>query len=162
MSKTIVVSRGLCSAMREDVLTATKTYGVRIIKFECRGWGRHPFPNRFFALPIWIPVPDDDIWAKRHVARITVSDDQQRWAERLLWQSNRVKLDSKPHPDNVNLKWNAPPDCKAGPQGTLGRGHMPTPWSAKQHQPRPPKKAAAPAQRNQSRLGSILGFLRRF
>ena len=118
--------------MREDVLTALEPFGVKILAFECRGWGRYPFPNKWAELPSWVPVPDDNIWAKRHVAKITVSDRQAKYAERLLWQSNKVKLDTRKL--NRNLKWTAPPDCKVGAHGTVGRGTPFVPWNSKKHQ----------------------------
>lgn len=156
MTTTIRVTRGLCSPMRDDVLTAIKPFGVKVLAFDCWGEGRYPFPNKLFALPMWVRIPDADIWARRHVATITVSDEQAKWAERLLWQSGKVRLESRPL--NPKLKWNAPPECKVSEHGTLGRGHMPTPWSEKKRQPRAakPKKAA-----RQTRRSSILDFLRR-
>ena len=48
-----------------------------------------------------------------HRAAITVvSDGQAAWAERLLWQSGKVWLDSPPI--NKGLKWEAPTACTAG------------------------------------------------
>lgn len=129
MTTTIQVSRGLCSAMRDDVLTALEPFGVKILAFDCRGYGHHKI-----KCPDWTPFPDSDIWVRRHVAKITVSDKQAAWAERLLWQSGKVELDSRPI--NKGLKWEAPPACKVGEHGTLGRGDMPTPWSSKPRQPR--------------------------
>lgn len=129
MTKTIIVSRGLCSAMRDDVLTALKPRGIRILAFDCWGEGHHHIP-----CPDFTPFPDADIWVKKHIAHITVSDAQQKWAEELLWYSGKVTLDSEPHPKNRHLNWTAPAECKAGPNGTLGRGHMPTPWSEKKRQ----------------------------
>jgi hypothetical protein len=130
MTTTIVVSRGLCSPMRDDVLTALRPFGVRILAIDCWGEGHWHYP-----VPDWMHLPDADIWVRKHVAHVTVSDAQAAWAERLLWQSNKVWLESKPL--NPRLKWEAPPDCKAGAHGTLGRGKMPTPWSAKAKQPAP-------------------------
>jgi hypothetical protein len=130
MTTTIVVSRGLCSPIRPDVLTALQPFGVRILRIEAWGEGHWHIPGadgRTF--------PDADIWVKKHIAHVTVSDAQAAWAERLLWQSNKVWLESKPI--NPRLKWEAPPECKAGAHGTLGRGRMPTPWSAKAKQPAP-------------------------
>jgi hypothetical protein len=111
---TIQVSRGLCSAMREDVLTALD-YGIKILAFDCRGYGHHKI-----KCPDWTPFPDSDIWVRKHVARITVSAAQAKYAERLLWQSNKVELDTPKL--NANLEWSAPPDCKVGEHGTVGRG----------------------------------------
>jgi hypothetical protein len=130
MSTTIVVSRGLCSPMRDDVLTALQPFGVRILRIEAWGEGHWHMP-----VPDSTIMPDADIWVKRHVAHVTVSDAQAAWAERLLWQSNKVWLESKPI--NPRLKWEAPPECKVGNHGTLGRGTMPTPWSSKAKQARP-------------------------
>jgi hypothetical protein len=130
MTTTIVVSRGLCSPMRDDVLTALKPYGVRILALDCWGEGHWHIP-----VPDDTIFPDADIWVKKHIAHVTVSDAQAAWAERLLWQSNKVWLESKPI--NPRLKWEAPPECKVGAHGTLGRGHMPTPWAEKAKQAKP-------------------------
>lgn len=132
MTTTIQVSRGLCAPMRDDVLTALKPFGVKILAFDCWGEGHYYLPVAPSER-----VPDGGEigkWARRHVATITVSDAQAAWAERLLWQSGRVSLDSPPLVPS--LKWMAPPDCKAGAHGTLGRGTMPTPWSTQKRQPR--------------------------
>jgi len=107
--------------MRDDVLTALKPFGIKVLAFDCWGAGHHYYPA-----PSWLHLPDSDIWVKRHIARITVSDAQAAWAERLLWQSHRVELDTPKL--NRNLVWSAPAACTAGEHGTLGRGTMPTPW----------------------------------
>lgn len=157
MTTTIRVARGLCSPMRDDVLTVLQPYGVKILAFDCWGEGHYRLP-----VPPFVRMPDSDIWVRKHVALVTVSDAQAKWAERLLWQSRKVWLESKPL--NPRLEWHAPVDCKAGPNGVLGRGTMPVPWFMKKRQPRAtvPKKAAAPAQHKQSRRGWILAFFRRF
>ena len=123
MTTTIQVSRGLCSPIRDDVLTALKPYGVKILAFDCWGEGHYHLP-----VPPSMRMPDSDKWARRHVAHVAVSDAQAAWAERLLWQSGKVWLDSPPL--NKGLRWEAPTACTAGAHGTLGRGRMPTPWSA--------------------------------
>lgn len=127
MTTTLQVSRGLCSPMRGDVLTALEPFGVKILAFDCWGEGHYHLP-----IPDSMRMPDSDIWVKKHRAVITVSDDQAKWAERLLWQSGKVWLDSPPL--NPALNWTAPAECKAGEHGTLGRGKMPTPWSEKARQ----------------------------
>lgn len=153
MTTTIRVSRGLCSPMRDDVLTALRPFGVKILAFDCWGEGHYHLP-----VPPSQRVPDGGEigkWARKHVATITVSDRQAAWAERLLWQSGKVWLDSPPL--NRNLVWTAPAACKAGEHGTLGRGTMPTPWS-KQDKRRPKR------QRRQARRddGGLLGTLARW
>lgn len=140
MTTTIQVSRGLCSPMRDDVLTALEPRGVKIFDFDCWGEGHHHLP-----VPPGVRMPDADIWVRRHIARVTVSDKQAAWVERLLWQTNRMELDRVWRTDNPvvsigplnrNLEWTAPADCKVGEHGTLGRGKMPTPWSENKRQPR--------------------------
>ena len=140
MTTTIQVSRGLCAPMRDDVLTALKPFGVRILAFDCWGEGHYHLP-----VPPSMRMPDSDKWVRYHRARITVSDKQAAWAERLLWQSGKVWLDSPPI--NKGLRWEAPPACTAGTHGTLGRGRMPTPWSAQK------------GKRRTRRQGSIVGAI---
>jgi len=133
--------------MRDDVLTALKPYGVKLLAFDCWGEGHYHMP-----VPPFVHLPDSDIWVRRHIATITVSDKQGAWAERLLWQSGKVWLDSPPI--NKGLQWTAPPACTAGEHGTLGRGDMPTPWSA--------QKRRRPARRRHARQrqqGGVLGTL---
>lgn len=168
MTTTIQVSRGLCSPMRDDVLTALKPFGVRILEFDCWGEGHH-----------YLPVPDGarvqdggeiGKWAKKHIAHVTVSDAQAAWAERLLWQSGKVWLDRVWRTDNPtvsigplnrNLEWSAPADCKAGAHGTLGRGTMPTPWSTQRRQPRKRTRRTRGQERQDGGLlGRLKGWLR--
>lgn len=122
MTTTIRVARGLCSPLRDDVLTAIEPFGVRVLNINAWGEGHWHIP-----CPDLTPFPDADIWVRKHICDVTVSDAQAKWAERLLWQSGKCNLESKPL--NPSLEWTAPPDCKAGAHGTLGRGTMPTPWS---------------------------------
>ena len=150
MTTTIQVSRGLCAPMRDDVLTALKPFGVKILAFDCWGEGHYHLP-----VPSSMRMPDSDIWVRYHRAVITVSDRQAAWAERLLWQSGKVWLDSPPL--NRNLVWTAPAACKAGEHGTLGRGDMPTPWSAQKD------KRRLKRQRRQARqAGGLLSTLARW
>ena len=142
MTTTIQVSRGLCAPMRDDVLTALKPFGVRILAFDCWGEGHYHLP-----VPPSMRMPDSDKWVRYHRARITVSDKQAAWAERLLWQSGKVWLDSPPI--NKGLRWEAPPACTAGEHGKLGRGRMPTPWSAQKGKRRT----------NRRRRGGIVGAI---
>lgn len=139
MTTTIQVSRGLCAPMRDDVLTALKPFGVKILAFDCWGEGHYHLP-----VPPSMRMPDSDKWVRYHRARVTVSDKQAAWAERLLWQSGKVWLDSPPL--NKGLKWEAPPACTAGEHGKLGRGRMPTPWSAQK-------------RRSTRRQGGIVGAI---
>jgi len=150
MTTTIQVSRGLCAPMRDDVLTALKPFGVKLLAFDCWGEGHYKLP-----VPPSQWMPDSDIWVRKHVARITVSDAQAAWAERLLWQSGKVGLDTKPL--NPRLVWAAPPACKAGEHGTLGRGTMPTPWSTQKRQAR----TARPKRQRRARQqdGGLLDML---
>ena len=69
MTTTIQVSRGLCSPIRDDVLTALKPYGVKILAFDCWGEGHYHLP-----VPPPMRMPDSDKWVRYHRARITVSD----------------------------------------------------------------------------------------
>jgi hypothetical protein len=121
----IIVSHGLCSAIRPKVLTALEPYGFKGLQVEAWGQGRHGQP-----LTEHMTFPDEDAWVQKHIARITVSDQAAKWAEWLLWQSGHMYLESRPI--NPKLNWSIPLDCKA--QSSLGRGTMPTPWS---QQPRP-------------------------
>ena len=156
MTTTIEVSRGLCAPMRDDVLTALEPFGIKIFAFDCWGEGHH-----FLPVPPLQRMPDSDKWVLKHVAHVTVSDKQAAWAERLLWQSDKVWLERVWRTDNpaVNigplnkgLKWEAPPECKAGTHGTLGRGNMPTPWSESKRQPRP-KRQRQTRRTRQARKG---------
>lgn len=149
MTVAIRVSRGLCSPMRDDVLTALKPFGVKLLAFDCWGEGHYHLP-----VPPSQRMPDSDKWVRSHIATITVSDAQAAWAERLLWQSGKVWLDSPPI--NKGLKWEAPPSCTAGEHGTLGRGDMPTPWSSKK---RPARRRTNARQRRQQDGGGILNTL---
>ena len=150
MTTTIRVSRGLCSPMRDDVLTALRPFGVKILAFDCWGEGHYHLP-----VPPSMRMPDSDKWVRYHRAAITVSDKQAAWAERLLWQSGKVWLDSPPI--NKGLKWEAPAACTAGEHGTLGRGTMPTPWSKRD-------KRRSKRQRKQARRddGGLLSTLARW
>jgi len=137
--------------MRDDVLTALKPFGVKLLAFDCWGEGHWHLP-----VPPSQRMPDSDKWVRKHVATITVSDAQAAWAERLLWQSGKVWLDSPPL--NPRLQWTAPPACTAGEHGTLGRGTMPTPWSTPRRQPRPKRQRRTRQQDG----GGILGTLARW
>ena len=156
MTTTIRVARGLCSPLRDDVLTALKPFGVRVLNISAWGEGHWHIPG-----PDWMTYPDADIWVKRHICDVTVSDAQAAWAERLLWQSGKCDLESKPL--NPSLKWTAPADCKAGARGTLGRGKMPTPWSESKgkRQPRARKQRTTRRTRQQQR-GGLLDTLARW
>ena len=151
---TIRVSHGLCSAIRPKVLTALETYGVRVI--DSKAWGLGHWHIQ--GVSDDTVMPDDDIWVRYHVMDVTVNDKQAAWAERLLWQTNQVMLNSRPL--NKGLRWTAPPACKVGVHGVLGRGDMPTPWSAQKRPLRAAKqkKAAKPRRKTVS----ILDFFRRF
>lgn len=153
MTATIQVSRGLCAPMRDDVLTALKPFGVKLLAFDCWGEGHWYLP-----VPPTQRMPDADKWVRYHRATITVSDAQAAWAERLLWQSGKVWLDSTPHPKNNELVWTAPPACTAGAHGTLGRGTMPTPWSTQKRQPR--KRTTRRTRQAQQQDGGLLGKLK--
>ncbi len=154
MTVTIRVSRGLCSPMRDDVLTALQPFGVKILAFDCWGEGHYHLP-----VPPSQRMPDGDRWVRYHRATVTVSDKQAAWAERLLWQSNKVWLDSPPL--NRGLVWTAPPACTVGEHGTLGRGDMPTPWSKQKHQPRQrPARKRTNARRRDG--GGILDVVARW
>lgn len=149
MTITIQVSRGLCSPMRDDVLTALRPFGVKLLAFDCWGEGHYKLP-----VPPSQRMPDSDKWVRKHIARVTVSNAQAAWAERLLWQSGKVSLDSPPL--NPRLVWTAPPACKAGEHGTLGRGTMPTPWAASNG------KRRARRTRKQQQDGGLLDKLARW
>ncbi len=129
MTTTIQVSRGLCAPMRDDVLTALKPFGVKILAFDCWGEGHYHLP-----VPPSMRMPDSDKWARRHVAHVTVSDAQAAWAERLLWKSGKVWLDSPPL--NPRLNWNMPAECKAGTGDKRSRGERYRPWSERKAQRR--------------------------
>ena len=160
MTTTLRLARGLCSPLREDVLTALKPFGVRVLKISAWGEGHWHMP-----VPDNMIMPDADIWVKRHVCDVTVSDAQAKWAERLLWQSGKMSLESRPL--NPSLKWNAPADCKAGAHGTLGRGTMPTPWSAskgnwqkRQRQKRTTRRTRQARRDEGSLIDRLKGWLR--
>jgi hypothetical protein len=122
---TVVVSTGLCSAIRPKVLTALRPYGFKDSDIQTWGEGHYYLPE-----PPFVRFPDSDIWVRKHVAAVTVSAARAKWCERLLWQCGAVYMDEDKRIDKT-LNWTAPPECKAGEHGTLGRGTMPTPWSEK-------------------------------
>lgn len=126
MMAEIVVSHGLCTAIRPKVLTALEPYKFKRMRVQAWGEGRYGTDDQHTL------KPDNDRMAAKHYARITVSDDAVKWAEWLLWQSGHFVLESKPL--NPRLNWVAPLDCKQ--QSRLGRGTMPTPWSEKKRKPR--------------------------
>lgn len=152
MSKTIRVSHGLCSAIRPKVLTALEPYGVRVL--DITAWGEGHWHQE---VPDWMVFPDADAWVRKHVCDVTVSDGQAAWAERLLWQSHRVDLETPKI--NRNLVWTAPEACTAGAHGTLGRGAMPTPWSAGKGKRRQQRVRRT---RRQQDAGGLLGTLARW
>jgi len=119
---TLRLTRGLCSALRDDVLTAVQKRGVKVFYVSAWGEGHWHIPG-----PDWMPYPDDDPWVKKHIVEITVSAKQAAWAERLLCQSGKCELESPPIDRSLN--WIAPEGCKISEHGVLGRGDMPTPWS---------------------------------
>ena len=140
MTTTIRVSRGLCSPMRDDVLTALRPFGVKILAFDCWGEGHYHLP-----VPPSMRMPDSDKWVRYHRARVTVSDKQAAWAERLLWKSGKVWLDSPPL--NPRLNWNMPAECKDSENAKRSRGQQYTPWSAQK------------GKRRQARRRGIVGAI---
>jgi len=144
MTTTIRVARGLCSPLRDDVLTALKPFGVRVLKTMAWGEGHWHIPG-----PDWMWYPDADIWVKRHICDVTVSDAQAAWAERLLWKSGKMDLESKPL--NPSLKWNAPAECKEGAHALRSRGERYRPWSENKRQPRARKQRTTRRTRQQQR-----------
>ena len=154
MTTTIRVARGLCSPLRDDVLTALKPFGVRVLKTMAWGEGHWHIPG-----PDWMWYPDADIWVKRHICDVTVSDAQAAWAERLLWKSGKMDLESKPL--NPSLKWNAPAECKEGANSLRSRGEQYKPWSETKRQPRAKRQRTTRRTRQQQR-GGLLDTLARW
>ncbi len=154
MSKTIRVARGLCSPLRDDVLTALKPFGVRVLNITAWGEGHWHIP-----CPDWAPFPDADIWVRKHICDVTVSDAQAAWAERLLWKSGKCDLESKPL--NPSLKWTAPAECKEGANSLRSRGERYKPWSEQgKRQSRQRKQRTTRRTRQQN--GGILDTLTRW
>ena len=126
MTTTIQVSRGLCAPIRPDVLTALKDFGFKEgeqLRIEAWGEGHYHLP-----VPPGVRMPDSDKWVRKHICCVTVSDKRAKWAERLLWKSGKVWLESPPL--NPRLNWNAPADCKDSANAKRSRGQQYTPWSA--------------------------------
>lgn len=147
----IRVARGLCSPLRDDVLTALQPFGVRVLKIQAWGEGHWHMDVSDDTI-----MPDADIWVRRHVCEVTVSDAQAKWAERLLWQTNKMALESRPLVPS--LKWEAPADCKAGAHGRVGRGTMFRPWKDND-KPRAKGQRQTRRTRKQQRGGGILDTL---
>jgi len=145
----IMVSHSVCSAIRPKVLTALEPYGVRILNLQCWGEGIYG-TDKTDEL-----CSDDYKMAARHIARITVSAGQARYAERLLWQCGTVELDSKPIDPNLN--WLAVGTCSE--HGQLNRGELFTPWSAKERRPRAPRERQPPRRTRHD--GGLFGSLDR-
>lgn len=142
----IIVSHGLCSAIRPKVMTALRPYGVVIFDLQCWGEGIYGTDNTDEL------CSDEYKMAARHIARITVSDDQARYAERLLWQNGTVELNSRPIDPTLN--WQKVGTCSE--RGRLQRGDNFTPWSARRSRSRARRQPAQPRTRNDS---SLLGNL---
>lgn len=154
MTTTIRVARGLCSPLRDDVLTALKPFGVRVLNITAWGEGHWHIP-----CPDWAPFPDADIWVRKHICDVTVSDAQAAWAERLLWKSGKMDLESPKL--NPRLEWTAPAECKEGAHALRSRGERYKPWSEQgKRQPRQRKQRTT--RRTRPPNGGILDTLARW
>ncbi len=136
MMAEIIVSHGLCSAIRPKVMTALKPYHFKDLRIQAWGEGRYGTDDTTTH------TSDDNKMAATHYARIMVSDDAAAWAEWLLWRSGDVSLESKPL--NPHLNWIAPKNCK---DATRGENAMPIPWDQQKRQPRAKVQQAPPAKR---------------
>ena len=156
MTTTIRVARGLCSPLRDDVLTAIEPFGVRVLNITAWGEGHWHIPG-----PDWMTYPDADIWVRKHICDVTVSDAQAAWAERLLWKSGKCDLESKPL--NPSLKWNAPAECKEGAHALRSRGERYKPWSEQESKSKTRAKRQPRQRRNKRsrQSGGILDTLTR-
>ena len=156
MTTTIRVARGLCSPLRDDVLTALKPFGVRVLNITAWGEGHWHIPG-----PDWMTYPDADIWVRKHICDVTVSDAQAAWAERLLWKSGKMDLESPKL--NPRLEWTAPAECKEGANSLRSRGERYKPWSEQESKSKTRAKRQPRQRRNKrSRQGDgILDTLAR-
>lgn len=77
----IVIAQGLCSAIRPKVLTAFPPDKYPGIKITAWGEGHWHMP-----VPDTMPMPDDDPWVKKHIARVSVEGDLSFaiWCEYVL------------------------------------------------------------------------------
>lgn len=141
----IVVSHSVCSAIRPKVLTALQPYGVRILDLLCWGEGIYNSDNTDEL------CSDDYKMAARHIARITVSDRQARYAERLLWQCGTVNLESRPIDPSLN--WQKVGACSE--RGHLQRGDSFTPWSASRSRSRARRQQAQRHTHDDQLLGGL-------
>ena len=157
MTTTLRLTRSLCSPLRDDVYTALTDFGVRVL--DITAWGEGHW---HIECPDSQMFPDSDIWVKRHVCEVTVNDTQAAWAERLLWQTGKMSLESRPLVPS--LVWSAPADCKAGVHGTVGRGIMFKAWKDNPRQSRPKRQSRRQRQTRRTRQarqddGDVLGRL---
>ena len=159
MTTTIRVARGLCSPLRDDVLTALKPFGFKEgeqLQIDAWGEGHWHIPG-----PDWMTYPDADIWVRKHICEVTVSDARAAWAERLLWKSGKMDLESPKL--NPRLEWTAPAECKEGANSLRSRGERYKPWSEQESKSKTRAKRPPRQRRNKrSRQGDgILDTLAR-
>ena len=129
MSKTIVVAQGMCSPIRNKVLTLFQPYGfknlhVKSYSVSGAGYGRD---GATFAKGAFVDY---------NVAEITVSDASAKWAEYLICRAKIFRLMSTPL-DPRNEQWAAKWD------------DLPRAWT--QSECRRPKEAKAPPKRAATR-----------
>jgi hypothetical protein len=176
VSKTIVIASGLCSAIRDHVLTAFPPKQYPTLQITAWGEGHYYIP-----CPDGQTFPDSDIWVKRHIAHITVPGDDSFavWVEYVLCRYMAanpdvgMRLMSAPL-EPRNAKWAAkwatlPPNWRqTGCSVKLPADAKPPAKTQPRRAEPPPRKRAQRTQRKpgkpkQAKRGvSVLDFFRRF
>lgn len=97
----IVVAQGMCTPIRNNILTAIKPYGVKVLALDSYSVGEDGARGRDGAGYI------NNKPARYNVGELEVTPQAARWVEYLLLRSeNEFKLLSKPV-DPRNIAWAA-------------------------------------------------------
>ncbi len=149
----IIVSQGMCSPIRPQVMTALKPYGFNPLHVEAYAQSDDGQRAKDGAVLIGNDRP------LCNVAEITVSDAAARWCEYVLLRSHKFQLMTPPL-DPRNERW-------AAKWGTLPRAWTQTGCSAQAAQPATRQSRQSQTQRTrrtrqQQDGGGILGTLARW
>jgi hypothetical protein len=125
-TRTIVVAQGMCSPIRNQVLTLLNPYGVVIhgldtYSISSRGRGAD---GATYAKGQYVQA---------NVAELTVSDQAAKWVEYLICRSKKFRLMTKPLDARNQIwaeKWDTLPKKwqQNGCTATAKRNPAPTPW----------------------------------
>jgi hypothetical protein len=170
VTKTIIVATGLCSAIRDHVLTAFPPKQYPTLQIDAWGEGKYGQPAS-----AGLRVPDSDVWAACHIAHITVPGDDSFavWVEYVLcrYMAANPRLDmrlmSKPL-EPRNARWAAKWDKLPPNWRQTGCAVMPPAAKTTTQPPAAKRKPAKRTQRRQppkakpDRAASVFDFFRRF